>query len=51
MLYKEFPTLLDLAPYVQLVWMMESEEGDKMEKEQIMPDGIVEFVTTMPIPG
>ena len=46
MIYKEFPTLPGLAPYVQLVWMMESEnEHDTMPLEQIMPDGILEFVT------
>jgi len=46
MLYKEFKIQPDLAPYVQLVWMMESEnEDDTSFKEQIMPDGIVEFVT------
>lgn len=46
MIYKEFETHPDLAPYVQLVWMIESEkEGDQSDKEQIMPDGIVEFVT------
>ena len=46
MFYKEFPILPELAPYVQVIWMMESEnEDDIFPKEQIMPDGILEFVT------
>ena len=46
MIYKEFPIHPKLAPYVQLVWMMESEsDQDTVPMEQIMPDGILEFVT------
>ncbi|MBN2597775.1 MAG: AraC family transcriptional regulator [Marinifilaceae bacterium] len=46
MIYKEFPILPELIPYVQVVWMMESEKEDECcPKEQIMPDGILEFVT------
>ena len=46
MLYKEIPVFPELTSYVQLVWMMESEtKEDIFPKEQIMPDGILEFVT------
>ena len=45
MIYREFETHADLAPYVQLVWMMESEhEDDHAPKSLIVPDGIVEIV-------
>ena len=45
MIYKEFPIHPDLKPYVQLVWTMESEgTDDRQFEEQIMPDGILEFV-------
>lgn len=45
MVYKEFPVDPLLAPYVQLVWMMESEDGDAAPApEQILPDGVVELV-------
>ncbi|MCY3773728.1 MAG: helix-turn-helix transcriptional regulator [Gemmatimonadetes bacterium] len=45
MIYREFETHASLAPYVQLVWMMESEhEGDHAPKSLIVPDGIVEIV-------
>lgn len=46
MLYKEFEIHPELTEYIQLVWMLESEnKTDYSPKEQIMPDGIVEFVT------
>ncbi|MCY3556429.1 MAG: helix-turn-helix domain-containing protein [Gemmatimonadetes bacterium] len=45
MIYREFETHADLAPYVQLVWMMESEhEDDHAPRSLIVPDGIVEIV-------
>ncbi len=45
MIYREFETHAGLAPYVQLVWMMESEhEDDHAPKSLIVPDGIVEIV-------
>ena len=45
MIYRELETHADLAPYVQLVWMMESEhEDDYAPKSLIVPDGIVEIV-------
>ena len=45
MIYREFKTHAGLAPYVQLVWMMESEhEDDHAPKSLIVPDGIVEVV-------
>ncbi len=46
MRYREFDIHPDLAPYIQLIWMMESEKpNEEGAVEQIMPDGIVEFVT------
>ena len=45
MIYREFDTRAGLAPYVQLVWMMESEhEDDHAPRSLIVPDGIVEIV-------
>ena len=45
MIYREFETHAALAPYVQLVWMMESEhEDDHAPRSLIVPDGIVEIV-------
>ncbi|MXX03033.1 MAG: helix-turn-helix transcriptional regulator [Gemmatimonadetes bacterium] len=45
MIYREFETHAVLAPYVQLVWMMESEhEDDHAPRSLIVPDGIVEIV-------
>ena len=45
MIYREFETHAGLAPYVQLVWMMESErENDHAPRSLIVPDGIVEIV-------
>lgn len=45
MIYREFETHAGLAPYVQLVWMMESEhEDDHAPRSLIVPDGIVEIV-------
>ncbi|MBI4931184.1 MAG: helix-turn-helix transcriptional regulator [Bacteroidetes bacterium] len=45
MIYKEFKPNPSLADYVQLIWIMESEnETEKYEKSQIMPDGIVEVI-------
>ncbi len=46
MIYKEFPVINELKPYVQVVWLMESEsESDIQPPMKIMPDGILEFVT------
>ncbi len=45
MIYREFTTHAELKPYVQLVWMMESEHADDhAPKSLIVPDGIVEIV-------
>lgn len=45
MIYRKFETHTGLDPYVQLVWMMESEhEDDHAPKSLIVPDGIVEIV-------
>ena len=45
MIYRELDTHAGLAPYVQLVWMMESEHADDhASRSLIMPDGIVEVV-------
>ena len=45
MIYREFETHAGLAPYVQLVWMMESEHADdRAPVSLIVPDGIVEIV-------
>ncbi len=45
MIYRELETHADLTPYVQLVWMMESEhEDDHGPRSLIVPDGIVEIV-------
>ena len=45
MIYRELETHAGLAPYVQLIWMMESEhEDDHAPKSLIVPDGIVEIV-------
>lgn len=45
MIYREFETRAELTPYVQLVWMMESEHADdRAPKSLIVPDGIVEIV-------
>ncbi|MCY3714808.1 MAG: helix-turn-helix domain-containing protein [Gemmatimonadetes bacterium] len=45
MIYREFETHTGLDPYVQLVWMMESEhEDDHAPGSLIVPDGIVEIV-------
>lgn len=45
MIYREFETHAELTPFVQLVWMMESEHADdQAPKSLIVPDGIVEIV-------
>ena len=45
MIYRELKTHAELTPYVQLVWMMQSEhEDDHAPKSLIVPDGIVEIV-------
>lgn len=45
MIYRELETHPELTPYVQLVWMMESEHADdNAPKSLIVPDGIVEIV-------
>lgn len=44
MQYKEFPIHPELVPFVQVIWMLESEGEESAPKEQIMPDGIVEAV-------
>ena len=45
MIYKEFQPDLELAEYIQLIWIMESEsKEDNYPKGQIMPDGIVEII-------
>lgn len=45
MKYVEFKPIPELAEYIQLVWMMESEKDDDIfPREQIMPDGIVEII-------
>ncbi|HJU73066.1 MAG TPA: AraC family transcriptional regulator [Gemmatimonadaceae bacterium] len=41
----EFPPDRDLADFIQLIWVLESEQdGDVFPRELIMPDGIVEIV-------
>ena len=45
MKYFEFPPIAELADYVQLIWLMESENEDEVfAREQIMPDGSVEII-------
>jgi AraC-like DNA-binding protein len=45
MYIQEFAPHSDLAEYVQVIWIMESETtADQFPREQILPDGIVELV-------
>ena len=45
MIYKEFNLKQPLAEYVQLIWILESENAvEKYEKSRILPDGIVEVI-------
>ena len=45
MKYGEFKPLPELAEYIQLVWLMQSEKDDDVfAREQIMPDGIAEII-------
>jgi AraC-like DNA-binding protein len=44
MRYQEFAIRPELAPYVQVVWGLESDGIEAAPPEQILPDGIVEVV-------
>jgi AraC-like DNA-binding protein len=44
MRYQEFLIRSELAPYVQLVWSLESDGVEEAPPEHILPDGIVEMV-------
>jgi AraC-like DNA-binding protein len=44
MKYEEFPVISELKEYIQLIFIMESEDATDLFREQIMPDGIVELV-------
>ncbi len=44
MIYKELPIHPILAPYVNLIWTMESENHDESHITRVLPDGILEFV-------
>lgn len=45
MRHLEYPPDRDLADYIQLIWVLESESADDVfPRELIMPDGIVEIV-------
>lgn len=45
MKYLEFKPPAELSDYIQLIWVIESENAeDHFPREQIMPDGIVEII-------
>lgn len=44
MLYREMPPHPKLARFVKLIWVLQADDPDRLAKERIVPDGIVEAV-------